>query len=142
MRLVSQLPDQILPAYLNARVQVAPGTGLSILGDICLWIGVPFASYALAATLPKHLQLSCSAKAVPPAAPRLADSSYPLLLYDSYRLRVAAGRGAVIAEDARGTPTQSHISPSILVYDGKSPEAWPQRAGRSARRGAARQQSS
>ena len=30
------------------------------------------------------------------------------------RLRV--GRGATRAEDAHGTPTQSHISPSILVY--------------------------
>ena len=29
-------------------------------------------------------------------------------------------RGAVRAEDAQGTPTQSHISPSILVYDGVS----------------------
>ena len=28
-----------------------------------------------------------------------------------------AGRGAARAEDAQGTPTQSHISPSILVYE-------------------------
>jgi len=28
-------------------------------------------------------------------------------------------RGAARAEDAQGTPTQSHISPSILVYDEK-----------------------
>jgi len=28
------------------------------------------------------------------------------------------GRGAARAEDAQGTPTQSHISPSILVYEG------------------------
>ena len=27
-----------------------------------------------------------------------------------------AGRGTARAEDAHGTPTQSHISPSILVY--------------------------
>ena len=27
------------------------------------------------------------------------------------------GRGAARAEDAQGTPTQSHISPSILVYE-------------------------
>jgi hypothetical protein len=26
-------------------------------------------------------------------------------------------RGAARAEDAQGTPSQSHISPSILVYD-------------------------
>ena len=32
------------------------------------------------------------------------------------RLRV--GRGTTRAEDAQGTPTQSHISPSILVYEG------------------------
>ena len=29
------------------------------------------------------------------------------------------GRGATRAEDAQGTPTQSHISPSILVYKDK-----------------------
>ena len=29
------------------------------------------------------------------------------------------GRGAARAEDAQGTPTQSHISPSILVYEDK-----------------------
>ena len=27
------------------------------------------------------------------------------------------GRGAARAEDAQGTPTQSHIPPSILVYE-------------------------
>ena len=27
------------------------------------------------------------------------------------------GRGTIRAEDAQGTPTQSHISPSILVYE-------------------------
>ena len=39
-----------------------------------------------------------------------------LTLNDIDRLRVA-GRGAVRAEDAQGTPTQSHISPSILLYE-------------------------
>ena len=34
------------------------------------------------------------------------------------RLRVA-GRGTTRAEDAQGTPTQSHITPSILVYEKK-----------------------
>jgi len=28
-----------------------------------------------------------------------------------------SGLGATRAEDAQGTPTQSHISPSILVYE-------------------------
>ena len=41
------------------------------------------------------------------------------IVYD--RLRVGwlneFGRGAARAEDAQGTPTQSHISPSILVYE-------------------------
>ena len=36
------------------------------------------------------------------------------------RLRVGrlngSGRGSVRAEDAQGTPTQSHISPSIFLY--------------------------
>jgi len=36
-------------------------------------------------------------------------------LSTSDRLRV--GRGSTRAEDAQGTPTQSHISPSILVYE-------------------------
>ena len=30
---------------------------------------------------------------------------------------IDAGRGTTRAEDAHGTPTQSHISPSILVYE-------------------------
>ena len=29
----------------------------------------------------------------------------------------SSGRGAATAEDAHGIPTQSHISPSILVYE-------------------------
>jgi len=41
------------------------------------------------------------------------------------RLRVGwlngfSGRGAARAEDAQGTPTQSHTSPSILVYEEKT----------------------
>ena len=36
---------------------------------------------------------------------------------------VDSGRGAARAEDAQGTPTQSHISPSILEYEDKS-TAW------------------
>ena len=32
-------------------------------------------------------------------------------------------RGTMRAEDAQGTPTQSHISPSILVYEGKNSSA-------------------
>ena len=31
--------------------------------------------------------------------------------------RDLSGRGTARAEDAQGTPTQSHISPSILVYE-------------------------
>jgi len=31
-------------------------------------------------------------------------------------------RGAARAEDAQGTPTQSHVSPSILVYEGNTPK--------------------
>jgi len=36
---------------------------------------------------------------------------------------IDSGRGAVRAEDAQGTPTQSHISPSILVYEEKTSAA-------------------
>ena len=32
---------------------------------------------------------------------------------------IDSGGGAARAEDAQGTPTQSHISPSILVYEDK-----------------------
>jgi len=31
--------------------------------------------------------------------------------------RLRSGRGTTRAEDAQGTPTQSHISPSLLVYE-------------------------
>ena len=31
-----------------------------------------------------------------------------------------SGRGAASAEDAQRTPTQSHISPSLLVYEDKN----------------------
>ena len=40
--------------------------------------------------------------------------------HEVVRLRVGwlnGGRGAARAEDAQRTPTQSHISPSILVYE-------------------------
>jgi len=38
-------------------------------------------------------------------------------------LNYISGRGTARAEDAQGTPTQSHISPSILVNEEKSREA-------------------
>jgi len=34
-----------------------------------------------------------------------------------HALKLVLGRGTARAEDAQGTPTQSHISPSILVYE-------------------------
>ena len=34
-----------------------------------------------------------------------------------------AGKGTLRAEDTPGTPTQSHISPSILVYEDKKAPA-------------------
>ena len=37
---------------------------------------------------------------------------------------ITSGRGAARAEDAQGTPTQSHISPSILVYEDNRPCSW------------------
>jgi len=36
------------------------------------------------------------------------------------RFSFISGKGAARAEDAQGTPTQSHISPSILVYEHKT----------------------
>jgi len=50
------------------------------------------------------------------------------------RLRVGwlngdlSGRGTTRAEDAQGTPTQIHISPSILVYEDKSIKLFPPRS--------------
>ena len=38
---------------------------------------------------------------------------------DRPRIVCLNGRGAARAEDAQGTPTQSHTSPSILVYEDK-----------------------
>ena len=38
-------------------------------------------------------------------------------------LVIDSGRGTTRAEDAQGIPTQSHVSPSILVYEDKSPFA-------------------
>jgi len=40
-----------------------------------------------------------------------------LELVGSTDLHSSHGRGAARAEDAQGTPTQSHISPRILVYE-------------------------
>jgi len=37
-----------------------------------------------------------------------------------YKRVLFSGRGTARAEDAQGTPTQSHISPSILVYEDES----------------------
>jgi len=34
------------------------------------------------------------------------------------------GKGTTRAEDAQGTPTQSHMSPSILVYDDATQGLW------------------
>ena len=49
------------------------------------------------------------------------DIQHMYSLYSLDRLRVGwlnlSGRGAARAEDAQGTPIQSHISPSILVYE-------------------------
>ena len=36
-----------------------------------------------------------------------------------------SGKGAARAEDAQGTPTQSHITPSILVYEDKTWQGVP-----------------
>ena len=41
------------------------------------------------------------------------------LLIDSGLVGATDGRGATRAEDAQGTPTQSHTSPSIQVYEHK-----------------------
>ena len=39
--------------------------------------------------------------------------------YVDDRPRVGSESGTTRAEDAQGTPTQSHVSPSILVYEEK-----------------------
>jgi len=42
-----------------------------------------------------------------------------------FGFRVARGRSTTRAEDAQGTPTQSHTSPSILVYEESRKDEWP-----------------
>ena len=44
---------------------------------------------------------------------------------------IDSGRGATRADDAQGTPTQSYMSPSILVHeDNEQSPSTPQRRGR------------
>ena len=50
------------------------------------------------------------ATSLPPRSKSHSRFPYPRGFYDSRR-------GSARAEDARGTPTQSHISPSIQVYE-------------------------
>ena len=47
--------------------------------------------------------------------PTLLVSTVPVLISD--RLRLGAGRGAARAENDQGTPTQSHVSPSMLACE-------------------------
>ena len=50
----------------------------------------------------------------------------------TYLSALDSGRGTARAEDAQGTPTQSHISPGILVYEEKKAQAYQidRKAGR------------
>jgi len=41
------------------------------------------------------------------------------------KIRKTAGGGTTRVENTQGTPTQSHISPSILVKEGKGAEVFP-----------------
>jgi len=53
-----------------------------------------------------------------PEAPVLAQERVRLPIHvNRVTAQVMIGRGTTRAEDAQGTPTQSHISPSILVYE-------------------------
>jgi len=53
-----------------------------------------------------------------PTPVSLRDPYWFLRGKDVDRLRVGfSGRGTARAEDAQGTPAQSHISPSMLVYE-------------------------
>ena len=47
----------------------------------------------------------------------LLDERVETLNHDGNIIRNHFGRGAARAEDVQGTPTQSHISQSILVYE-------------------------
>jgi len=49
----------------------------------------------------------------PGNTPKVRNLSRPLPEYPV----IDSGRGTTRAEDVQGTPTQSHISPSILVYE-------------------------
>ena len=50
---------------------------------------------------------------------RMDGSSFSPALSRELEACPLAGRGAARAEDAQGTPPQSHISPSTLVYEEK-----------------------
>ena len=43
-----------------------------------------------------------------------------ILRLSVYLMRDLSGRDTARAEDPQGTPTQTHISPSILVYEEKA----------------------
>ena len=69
------------------------------------------------------LQLICQDRMKPFANPPASGNTTAPIPTDLERMlgddrpRVGSGRGTTRAEDAQGTPTQSHISPSILVYE-------------------------
>ena len=65
----------------------------------------------------------------PPTPPNPKEQNLPVCFrYESVNFwrvidsGLVSGRGTTRAEDAQGTPTQSHISPSILVYEEE--KAW------------------
>ena len=63
---------------------------------------------------------ACSGRCSPSARNSLPARYAPPLIVRVDRLRVGwlnGGRGTTRAEDAQGKPTQSHISPSIPVYE-------------------------
>ena len=67
-------------------------------------------------------QYCCGAEIV--SAHGLAGSRSRICVFRKWRIpngritiRAYTGRGTTRAEDAQGTPTHSHISPSVLVYE-------------------------
>jgi len=54
-------------------------------------------------------------------------SSALVFASQSYQVLIDAGRGTARAEDAQGTPTKSHIPPSMLVYKDTTLERLVQR---------------
>jgi len=78
----------------------------------CIRISLSYLTRIISQLSMLYTYMKCHGRSSPSSPPTLARyvGGFCSPLIDS-------GRGAARAEDAQGTPTPSHISPSILVYE-------------------------